>query len=69
MSGLVTALSTGLGVDTTTVQAAFDKLQAAHKANDTAREAAMATALAKALNLDVAKVQTALAAVRPEGRA
>jgi len=69
MSGLVTALSTGLGIDKATVQAAFDKLQAAHKAGDTARQTAMATALAKALNLDVAKVQTALAAVRPEGRA
>ena len=68
MSGLVTALSTGLGIDKATVQAAFDKLQAAHKADDTARETAMATALAKALNLDVAKVQSALAAVRPAGR-
>jgi len=67
-SGLVTALSTGLGIDNATVQAAFDKLQAAHKAGDAARETAMATALAKALNLDVAKVQSALAAVRPAGR-
>ena len=68
MSGLVTALSAGLGIDKATVQAAFDKLQAAHKSNDTARDTAMATALAKALNLDVAKVQSALAAVRPAGR-
>ena len=68
MSGLVTALSTGLGIDKATVQAAFDKLQAAHKTDDTARETAMATGLAKALNLDAAKVQSALAAVRPAGR-
>ena len=69
MSGLITALSTGLGIDKATVQAAFDKLEAAHKAGDTARQTAMATALAKALDLDVSKVQSALAAVRPAAMA
>lgn len=68
-SGLITALSTGLGIDKAKVQAAFDKLDAAHKAKDTARETALSTALAKALNLDTATVQSALAAVRPAARA
>lgn len=66
-SGLVSALSSGLGIDKATVQAALDKLDAAHKADHTAREAAMAAALAKQLNLDTATVQAALAATRPAG--
>lgn len=68
MSGLVSALSSGLGIDKATVQAALDKQEAAHKADHTARDAAMAAALAKQLNLDTATVQSALTALRPAGR-
>ena len=67
-SALVSALSSGLSIDTATVQAAFDKLQAAHEADHSAREAAMAAALAKQLNLDAVTVQKALASLRPAGR-
>jgi hypothetical protein len=64
-SALVTALSDGLGIEKATVQAALDKLDAAHKADHAARDAAMAAALAKQLNLSAATVQDALASVRP----
>lgn len=67
MSGLVNALSSGLGIDSSTVKAALTKLQATHKAQHDARETTMATALAKQLNLDVAKVKQALAELRPTG--
>ncbi len=46
------------------MQSALDKLHAAHKADHTARETAMAAALAKQLNLDAATVQKALASLR-----
>lgn len=68
LSNLVTALSTGLSIDTATVQTALDKLQAAHEADHTARDTAMAAALAKQLNLDTATVQAALTALKPAGR-
>ena len=64
----MSALSSGLGIDKATVQTALDKLDATHKADHTAREAAMAASLAKQLGLDTAKVQAALAATRPAGR-
>ncbi len=67
-SALVTALSTGLSIDKANVQGALDKLHAARKTDDTAREAAIAASLAKQLNLDAATVQKALAAQRPTGR-
>jgi hypothetical protein len=67
ISGLVGALSSGLGIDKATVQTALARLQAAHEADHAARETAMATALAKQLNLDVAKVKQALAELRPAG--
>ncbi len=47
------------------MQTALDKLQASHKAGDSARDTAQAAALAKALNLDAATVQKALASLRP----
>ena len=65
ISGLVSALSSGLGIEKATVQSALAKLDASHKADHTARDAAMAAALAKQLNLDTATVQAALAATRP----
>ena len=65
MSALVSALSDGLGIEKATVQAAIDKLDAAHKADHSARDAAMAAALAKQLNLSAATVQDALASLRP----
>lgn len=67
-SALITALSSGLGIEKATVQAALDKLEAANKADHGDREAAIAAALAKQLNLDAATVQKALAAWRPGGR-
>ena len=68
LSGLVSALSTSLGIDKAAVQAALDKVLAAHRAEAETRHAAMATALAKTLNLDVAKVKQALAELHPAGR-
>lgn len=64
-SKLVSALATGLKLDRATVQAALEKLHAAHEAEHEARHAAMAAALAKELGLSTEKVQSALEATRP----
>lgn len=64
-SALLSALSSGLGVDKATVKEVLDKLGAGHKAQHEARETAMA--LAKQLNLDGATVKQALAELRPAG--
>lgn len=65
VSKLVSALATGLAIDEATVKAAFDKLDADHKAKESARHTAMAAALAKELGLSTEKVQAALEAAHP----
>lgn len=60
---LVAALASGLDLDTATVQAALDKLHAAH--GPAGRGAERDAALAKALGKTTAEVQAAFAAVRP----
>ena len=62
---LVSALATGLNIDQATVQAAFDKLQAAHEAEHQARETAMFEALAKSLGKTADEVKAAFEANRP----
>ncbi len=62
---LVAALASGLNLDTATVKAAFAKLDAARRAEHTAREAAMYAAVAKALGLETAAVKAAFEANRP----
>jgi protein-disulfide isomerase-like protein with CxxC motif len=62
---LLAALADGLNLDTATVKAAFDKIEAAHRAEHTAREAAMYAALAAELNLSTDAVQAAFEANRP----
>jgi hypothetical protein len=62
---LIAALADGLNLDTATVTAAFDKLDAAHEADHTARESAMYAALASALDKTAAEVQAAFEANRP----
>ena len=64
-TALVSALASGLGVDTADVTAALAKADAAHRAQDSARDKAMAAAIAKELGLDTATVQAALDATRP----
>jgi hypothetical protein len=64
-SKLVTALADGLSIDNATVQAALDKLEASHKADETARHAAMYAALAKSLNVSSDAVQAAFEANLP----
>jgi hypothetical protein len=66
-SAMAGALAKELGLPTSTVTAALDKLAAAHKTDDAARRKAMAAGLAKSLNLDTAKVEAALAAWHPAG--
>jgi protein-disulfide isomerase-like protein with CxxC motif len=62
---LIAALASGLGIDEATVKAALDKIETAHKAEHTAREAAMYAALAKELGLSADAVQAAFEANRP----
>jgi hypothetical protein len=64
-SKLIAALATGLKLDQATVQAAFDKLEASHRADHDARDTAMAAALAKQLGLEADAVEAALDATRP----
>jgi hypothetical protein len=64
-SKLITALATGLKLDEATVKAAFTKLDAAHKADHSARESAMYAAIAKQLGLSTDAVQAAFEANRP----
>ncbi len=62
---LIAALASGLGIDEATVKAALDKIEAAHKAEHSTREAAMYAALAKELGLSTDAVQAAFEANRP----
>ncbi len=62
---LVAALANGLDIDEATVKAAFAKIEAAHKAEHTARAATMYAALAKELGLSTDAVQAAFEANRP----
>jgi len=62
---LVAALASGLNIDRATVQAAFDKLHAARKAEHDARESAMYAALAAKLGVAADAVKAALVANRP----
>jgi hypothetical protein len=64
-TALVAALSSGLNLDEATVQAAFDKLEASHRADETARHAAMYAALAKSLNVSSDAVKAAFEAALP----
>jgi hypothetical protein len=66
---LIAALSGGLKLDTATVQAAFDKIDAAHAAEHTTREAAMYAALAAKLGVGADAVKAAFEANRPAKRA
>jgi DNA-binding MarR family transcriptional regulator len=63
---LVAALASGLGIDEAKVQAAIDKLEAAHRAGHDDHHAELAAALAKQLGLKAADVAAALEAVRPD---
>ena len=62
---LIAALASGLGIDTATVKAAFDTIEAAHKAEHEAREQAMYAAVAKELGLTADAVEAAFEANRP----
>src|SRR4051794_14067896 len=62
---LVAALADGLNLDNATVQAAVDKLEAAHKADETARHTAMYAAVAKSLGVSSDAVQAAFEANLP----
>ena len=62
---LVAALASGLDLDSATVKAAFAKLDAAHEAEHSAREAAMYAAIASDLGLSTDAVQAAFEANRP----
>jgi hypothetical protein len=64
-SKLISALAAGLNIDQSTVQASFDELDAAHKADETARRTAMNAAIAKSLGVSTDAVQSAFAAVLP----
>ena len=65
LSKLISALASGLNIDQSTVQAAFDELDAAHKADETARRTAMFAAIAKSLGTTTDAVQSAFEAVLP----
>ncbi|HEX4344856.1 MAG TPA: hypothetical protein VHZ31_04780 [Solirubrobacteraceae bacterium] len=62
---LISALATGLNLDEATVKAAFDKIDAARKTADAARQTAMYAAIATSLGLSSDAVQAAFAANRP----
>ena len=64
-SKLISALASGLNIDQATVQAAFDELDAAHKADETARRTAFYAAIAKSLGTTSDAVQSAFEAVLP----
>ena len=63
---IVAALASGLGIDEAKVQAAIDKLEAAHRADHDDRHAELAAALAKQLGLKADDVAAALEATRPD---
>ena len=62
---LIAALATGLSLEQSAVKAAFEKVEAAHRAAHAARDAARYAALAKTLGVDADAVQAAFEAVRP----
>ena len=62
---LIAALASGLSLDEATVKAAFTKIEAAHKAEHTAREAAMYAAVAAYLGVSADAVKAAFEANRP----
>jgi hypothetical protein len=62
---LVAALAGGLSLDEAAVKAAFAKVEAAHRAEHTARDAAMYAAVAQRLGLSADAVQAAFEANRP----
>ena len=62
---LIAALARGLNLETATVKAAFTKIEAARKAEHTAREAAMYAAVAADLGLSADAVKAAFEANRP----
>ena len=64
-TALIAALASGLNIDQSTVKAAFDELDAAHKADETARRTAMYAAIAKSLGSTSDAVQAAFEAVLP----
>jgi len=62
---LIAALASGLNLDAATVKAAFTKIEAARKAEHTARDSAMYAAIASELGLGADAVKAAFAANRP----
>jgi hypothetical protein len=64
-SALIAALAEGLNREQSAVTAAFEKAEAAKRAEHDARHAAMAAALAKELGLTTEAVREALDSVRP----
>ncbi len=66
-TALVKALASGLGVEESAVTSALDAIDKAHEADETARRAAHAAALAKELGLDADKVAAALERYAPKG--
>ncbi|HEX8159213.1 MAG TPA: hypothetical protein VF526_17645 [Solirubrobacteraceae bacterium] len=64
-SKLVAALAGGLNLDQAIVQAAFDKIDAAHKAEHDGREVAMYAALASKLGVSADAVKAAFETNRP----
>jgi hypothetical protein len=62
---LIAALASGLNLDTATVKAAYTKIEAAHRAEHSAREAVMYAAIAQDLGLSTAAVKAAFEANRP----
>jgi hypothetical protein len=61
----IAALATDLNLEQSAVKAAFEKVEAAHRAAHAARDAARYAALAKTLGVDADAVQAAFEAVRP----
>ena len=64
-SALVAALASGLNLSRDTVEAALAKVQAAHRAEHDARDAARYAGLAKSLGVDAGVVKDAFEALRP----
>jgi protein-disulfide isomerase-like protein with CxxC motif len=62
---LVAALASGLNLDTASVKAAFDRIEAAHQAEHATRDAAMYSALAAELGVSTDAVKAAFEANRP----
>jgi hypothetical protein len=67
-TALIAALAEGLDIDQSTVQTAFDELEAAHEADHEAREQALYDAVAEALGKTPDEVKAAFEANRPAKR-